>query len=252
MAKISAVIITFNEANNIARCIRSLHQVADEIIVVDSFSTDNTAAIAEKEGAKIIYHSFEGYGVQKNFAQRQAANDWILSLDADEELSAQLKQSIQEVKTNLEFNAYKFNILTNYCGKWIHHCGWYPQPKIRLWNRLRGDMSNDRVHEGWHMTDKNAPVGHLKGNLLHYSYATISDHIRKLEQYSEIKAQIEIAKGKKVSIFNLWITPKWVFFVDYIIRRGFLDGYYGYLICRLSAFSSYVKYAKIRQYSEKK
>lgn len=252
MIQISAVIITYNEEQNIARCIESLRKVVDEIVVVDSYSADQTTDIAKDMGAKVISYQFNGYGEQKNFALNQASYNWILSVDADEVISPELEKSLLTVKENPAQDAYKLNILTNYCGKWIKHCGWYPQPKVRLWDRTKGAMSIDKVHEEWHLHDKHAAVGHLKGDLLHYSYATISDHIRKIEQYSEIKARIDIEKGKKVSIIKLWFAPKLEFFIDYVLRRGFLDGYYGYLICRNSAFYSYVKYAKIRQYSRHK
>lgn len=249
MIQVSAVIITYNEELNIARCIESLQRVADEVIVVDSYSTDNTAVIAAGLNAKVISYKFDGYGEQKDFAQNQATFNWILSIDADEVISPELENNILKVKQEPKYDAYKVNILTNYCGKWIKHCGWYPQPKIRLWNRTKGIMSADKVHEEWHLFDKHATIGHLTGDLLHYSYATISDHIRKIEHYSEIKAQIDVEKGKKVPLLKLWFAPKWEFFLDFVLRKGFMDGYYGYLICRNSAFYTYVKYAKIRQYS---
>jgi glycosyltransferase involved in cell wall biosynthesis len=252
MIQISAVIITFNEELNITRCIESLKKVADEIIVVDSYSTDDTANVAASLGAKVISCKFDGYGTQKDFAQNQATYQWVLSLDADEVISPELEASLLVVKQGPTYGAYKVNILTSYCGKWIKHCGWYPQPKVRLWNRSKGVMSSDKVHEEWHLFDKYATLGHLKGDLLHYSYNTISDHMRKIEQYSEIKAHVDIDKGKTVSLIKLWLAPKFEFFIDFVIRKGFLDGYYGYIICRNSAFYTYVKYAKIRQYSKQR
>lgn len=249
MIKISACIITYNEASNITRCIEALKGVVDEILIVDSFSTDNTVAIAEQAGARVIQRAFKGYGDQKHFAELQAVNHWVLSVDADEVVSPELGRAIKEVKKSPAFDAYMIDILPNYCGAWIRHCGWYPQPKLRLWNREKGAMLVDNVHEGVVLNDVSAPVGRLKGDLLHYSFNTISDHVKKIEHYSEVGARLDVARGKSVSLLKLIFAPKLQFLVDYIIRGGFLDGYYGYIVCRNSAFASFVKYAKIRQYS---
>jgi glycosyltransferase involved in cell wall biosynthesis len=251
MIDISAVIITYNEEKNIARCINSLKDVVSEIVVVDSYSTDATVEIAKGLGAKIYYKEFNGYGEQKDFAQNQAEYNWILSLDADEAISKELSDAIMDMRRNPVSDAYKLNILTNFCGKWIYHCGWYPQYKIRLWDRTKGSMSRNKLHEGWYVADKNAKIGKLKGNILHYSYNTISDYIKKLENYSDIKARMDVEKGKKVSFFRMWIAPKWEFFISYFVRQGFRDGYYGYIISKNTAFASFVRYAKTRQYSKK-
>jgi glycosyltransferase involved in cell wall biosynthesis len=247
---ISAIIITFNEERNIARCIHALKGLADEVIVVDSFSTDQTVSIAEGLGAKVIRHAFEGYGEQKRLAIDQASYDWILSLDADEEVSPELRQSILAIKGRETHAAYQFPFLTNYCGKWIRHCGWYPNPKVRFWDKRQGEMTIDKVHEGWKLHDPVATIGTLKGDILHYSFPTISAHLKKIEQYSEIGARFDVARGKKVSLLKLWLAPKWSFLVDFIIRGGILDGYYGYIVCKNSAFAAYAKYAKIRQYTK--
>lgn len=253
MIRISACIITFNEERNIERCIRSLEGVADEVIVVDSFSKDNTVALAEALGAKVIQRPFNGYGEQKHFAEEQASNDWIFSLDADEALSDELKTTLLGLKNGTPAHqAYEVNILTNYCGKWIRHCGWYPQPKVRFWNRKAATMLSDKVHEGIRMHREEDTVGKLKGDLLHYSYHTISDHIKKIEHYSEVGARFDVERGRRCSILKLLIAPKWQFLSDFILRKGFMDGYYGYIVCRNSAMASYVKYAKIRQYTEMK
>lgn len=252
MIQISAVIITFNEERNIARAIASVRKVADEVVVVDSFSKDGTVAIAEKMGARVIQHPFNGYGEQKGFAEAQAKHDWVLNIDADEELSPELEKSIGEMRSNPQFDAYEFNILTNYCGKWIHHCGWYPNPKLRFWNKTKGRMTADKVHEGWHLHNKDGKIGFLKGDALHYSYYTISDHLKKIEQYSEIGARFDVARGKHCNFLKLWLWPKWEFIKLYIMRLGILDGYYGYLLCKNSAYAAFVKYQKIRQYTEMK
>jgi glycosyltransferase involved in cell wall biosynthesis len=252
MIQISATIITYNEERNIARSIRSLQRVADEVVVVDSFSKDNTVAIAESLGARVVQHAFNGYGEQKHFAVTQARYDWVLNIDADEALSPELEKSFLELKQGPQCDAYRFNILTNYCGKWIHHCGWYPAPKIRFWNKTRGHMTADKVHEGWVLNDKKAQVGFLDGDLQHYSYYTISDHIRKIEQYSEIGARFDVERGRQCSFLKLVLAPRWEFFAVFVLKRGFLDGYYGYVISKNSAYASFVKYLKIRQYNQLK
>lgn len=248
--KITACIITFNEERNIERCIASLKDVADEILIVDSHSKDRTVTIATAMGARVIAHDFEGYGPQKYFAEQSATNDWIFSLDADESLSPELAQSLKAIKTTIpSYDAYEVNILANYCGHWIKHCGWYPQPKLRFWNRKKATMLNDKVHEGIRLHNASAATGKLHGDLLHYSFNTISDHIKKIEHYSETGARFDVARGKNCSLIKLIFAPSWQFFSDYIFRLGILDGYYGYIVCRNSAIASYVKYAKIRQYN---
>lgn len=248
---ISAIVITYNEARNIARCIRALKVVADEIIVVDSFSKDDTVAIAVGMGATVIQHAFEGYGEQKIVGLEASNFDWILSIDADEELSPELQQSILSVKERLQYDAYSFNFLTNYGGKWIRHSGWYPNPKMRLWNKTKGHMKADKVHEGWEL-DKGTTTGFLKGDILHHSFPTISSHIKKIEQYSEMGARFDVERGKKVSLLKLLLAPRWTFLSIFILRGGFLDGYYGWVIAKNSAYAALAKYLKIRQYSAMK
>jgi glycosyltransferase involved in cell wall biosynthesis len=251
MIRISAVVITHNEERDISRCLQSLKDITDEILVVDSFSDDRTVEIAQSAGAKVIQHPFNGYGEQKNYAQLQATYDWILNIDADEVISPELAKSILEVKQNPQHDAYKLNILTNYSGKWIRHSGWYPSYKLRFWNRTKGSMRATKVHEGWHLDDKSAKAGYLKGDLLHYSYDNISDHIRKIDHYTELGAKISAENGKNYSLFQLWFRPKWTFFSTYVLRLGFLDGYYGYVVCKISAFTAFLKYAKTREYNKK-
>lgn len=252
MIRLSACIITYNEEKNIQRCIESLSGIADEVVVVDSFSKDQTLQVAERLGARVIQRVFTGYGDQKMFAQQQAANQWILSIDADEVVSEELRKSILAVKSNPEYSAYRFNRLTNYCGKWIRHCGWYPDPVLRLYDSEKASMVTDKVHEGVAMNDLRQQIGHLKGDLLHYSYNTIADHLSKIQLYTELGARADVEKGKKVGLLKLVLGPKWQFFVDFVLRRGFLDGYYGYIVCKNSAIASFVKYSKIRQYSRLK
>ncbi len=246
--QLSAIIITYNEAHNIVRCLESLRGVADEVVVVDSFSKDRTVELARAGGARVVQHVFEGYGEQKRVAMNEARFDWILSVDADEVLSPVLRESILAMKESPRHDAYSFNFLTNYCGHWIRHCGWYPSPKMRLWNRHKGHMTADKVHEGFEL-DSGSTQGFLKGDLLHYSFPTISSHLKKVEHYSEMGARFDVVRGKRVSLLKLLLAPRWTFFTLFVLRGGFLDGYYGYVVCRISAFASFAKYLKIRQYT---
>ncbi len=249
MVKLSVVVITLNEEKNLKRCLQSVKDIADEILVVDSFSKDNTVAIAEQFGAKVITQSFLGFGAQKNFATEQAAHHWVLSLDADEALSPELCQSILDVKENPVYPAYRLSRLTNYCGKWIRHCGWYPDKKVRLYNKTKGNWQGERIHEHWELYDANEQIGNLTGDLLHYSYYSISDHISQIEKFTEMSAKEAAEQGKDCSVMKIWFVPKWNFFKDFILKLGVLDGYYGYLVCKFSAYASMIKYNKIRQYA---
>ena len=249
MIRISSVIITYNEEQNIEACIQSLKSVSDEIIVLDSYSDDKTVEIAESLGAKIFYKKFAGFGDQKAYAVEQATHEWILSIDADEILTPELQQSILSVKENPKYDGYCMNILTNYCGKWIRHCGWYPQPKLRLLKRTKGSINRNKVHEGFTMNCTKSRVGGLKGDLLHHSYNTISDHSRKIQLYTELSAKNAVEKGLSISLLKIIFGPRWTFFYHYIIRQGFMDGYWGYVLCKNISYESFIKYTKIRLYT---
>lgn len=252
MISLSVVIITFNEERNLARCLDSIKDIADEIIVVDSNSVDNTAAIARSYNAKVINNEFIGYGEQKNFATWQASNNWILSLDADEMLTPELRNSILEIKKNPDFSAYQMPRLTNYCGKWIKYCGWYPDKQTRLYDRSKGKWEEPKVHEYWRLDDEKEPMGLLKGDLLHYSFRSINEHLKKIEKYSELAARESVENGKTATLFKIFFSPKWHFINEFIIQLGFLDGFYGYTICRLSVYATFLKYSKIRLYYNQK
>ncbi len=251
--KISVVVITFNEERNLARCLQSVSGIADEIVVIDSASTDNTVSIARNHNARVVQQVFLGYGQQKNFATAQAAHNWILSLDADEELTEDLKKSLLELKKNgPAHNVYEIPRMTNYCGQWIRHCGWYPDRQTRLYDRTRGKWEEPKVHEYWRATNPNDKKGLLKGDLLHYSFSTITEHLKKIEKYSELAALAAVEKGKTASLLKIAVSPKWHFISEYFLKLGFLDGFYGYTICRLSAYAAFIKYTKIRIYSKSK
>lgn len=242
---ISVVIITFNEEFNIRRCLEAASKVSDEIIVVDSFSKDATEQICREFHVKFFSRQWEGYSKAKNFGNEQAVYDYILSLDADEVLSEELCTSILDVKSNLN-GAYSFNRLTNYAGKWVRYCGWYPDAKVRLFPKTKAQWTGDYVHETLILDDE-LQVHHLKGDLLHYSYKNTADHLSRIEKYSELHAQKMFSEGKSAGVFKLGLSPFAKFVNDYFFKLGFLDGKTGFTICRLSAFAVYKKYHKLRK-----
>lgn len=244
--KLSAVIITFNEERNIQRCLQSLEGVVDEIIVVDSFSSDKTKEICAEFDLTFIENSFQGHIEQKNFAMNQAGNDFVLSLDADEALSEELRAEILQAKKKFEFDAYTFNRLTNYCGQWIKHCGWYPDRKLRIWNKSKGAWGGENPHDMVIM-ESAVKTKQLKGDLLHYSYYTINDHTRQIEFFSDIGAKAAFDAGKRSSILSILFKPAFKFFRDYFFKLGFLDGYYGFVISMNSAHAKFLKYHKLRE-----
>jgi len=246
MPEISVVIITLNEEKNIERCIQSVMDIADEIVVVDSFSTDQTEEICNRLGVRFIKHEFEGYIEQKNWASGQASHTYVLSLDADEALSEKLRTSILHVKDNMKDDAYQFNRMTNYCGKWIRHSGWYPDRKLRLADKRLAQWTGINPHDKLEVKPGSS-IHHLKGDLLHYSYYSISQHAAQANNFSDITANMLYARGKRSSIFNILFNPLIKFVRDYFINLGFLDGYYGFVICKISAYATFLKYIKLRQ-----
>lgn len=245
MQKISVAIITLNEERDIGRCLESVKDIADEIVVVDSFSTDNTESICQQYGARFIKHSFDGYIEQKNFALSQTSFKHVLSLDADEALSEELKASILEVKTNFAADGYSMNRLTNYIGTWIHHCGWYPDTKLRLFNIEKGKWGGINPHDEFLFEGK-AKIKQLKGDLLHYSYHSLEDHYKQIEHFTNIASKAYYEKGKKAPLLKLIFSPLHRFIRDYFFRMGFLDGKAGLQICYLSAGATFQKYRKLR------
>lgn len=250
MKKISATIITLNEEDKIRQCLESLQGVADEIVVVDSLSTDNTKSICEEFGVRFIEQKWLGYSEQKNLANDIASHDWILSIDADEVLSDELKKSILKIKNeeretkNEEF-VYSFNRLNNYCGKWIHHSGFYPDKKIRIWNRKVGKWEGI-VHEVIKFSTKVNEV-HLKGDLLHYSFDTHEDFKNQLFKFAEMKGKEYFHIGKKNVTLLSVLSPFFSFVRNYFFKRGFLDGKDGYKICLEYALATRYKYETLRK-----
>ncbi len=250
MTKISAVIITFNEEKNIERCLRSLEGIADDIVVVDSFSSDQTAEICTKFKVNFISHAWEGYSRSKNFGNEQAKHDWILSLDADEALTDELKASLGKLKTENAFQTASFNRLTNYCGKWVKHGGWYPDKKVRFFNRKTTQWQG-HLHEEL-ISNPPQNILHLPGDCLHYSYYNREQHYQQLENFTSIAANELYSKGAKAKWHKLIFSPLVKFIRDYFMKLGFLDGYTGFTIARISAYATYLKYHKLSLLQKKK
>jgi len=250
MTPLSVVIIAFNEERNISRCLESVSEIADEIIVVDSGSTDRTEKMCTDFGAKFIHNYWPGYTEQKNFANAQASNDHILSLDADEAISTLLKYNIRNEKENGFKNGYLMNRMTNYCGKWIKHGAWYPDRQLRLFDRRQGQWEGERIHERFVLRDNSGPV-HIEGDMLHYSYYTIEEHVAQANYFTTITAEVAFQKGKNAGFIKIFCSPVIRFLRDYIFRAGFLDGYAGFLIAQISANATFLKYIKIRQLHQK-
>jgi glycosyltransferase involved in cell wall biosynthesis len=245
MNLLSAVIITFNEENNILRCIQSLKMVADEILVMDSFSTDQTKSIAVSQGVRFIEQEFLGYGAQKNAAVAASRYDYVLNLDADEFLSQELSESIRKEKeAGFTADYYTTNRLNKYRGQWIKHGTWYPDKKIRLYNRRKGFWSDSLVHEEVIMTPGTVQK-HLRGDIMHHAYETEEQHRKKNEKYSTLSAQSMWSKGRKISRVNLVTNPAWAFIHSYLVKLGMLDGVNGFRIARNIAWLNYMKNAKL-------
>ena len=241
--KITATVITLNEEHNIADALSSLSW-ADEIIVVDSESTDRTVEIAQGFTDRVFVRSWPGYSAQKNFAAEQSENDWIFSLDADERVSKELALQIQQLKAgpDPEAAAYEMSRLTFYLGRWIKHSGWRPDYKRRLYHRKRARWQGDYVHE---TLEADGRVGRLSGDLLHYTVRDASEHHLRMDRYTTLSAQQAYSLGKRASILSLLVLPCFVFLRSYILKLGFFDGLPGLAIARFAAHYEFLKNLKL-------
>ena len=243
---LSVVIITKNEEKNIGRCLQSVQSIADEVIVVDSFSTDGTESICKKYGARFVQHEWMGYIDTKNYANSLANNDLIFSIDADEAVSEELCQSIQAIKNaDVTGTVFSMNRRMNYCGKWILHGGWYPDEKVRIFDRKCVKWQGKKVHETLDIPADFENVK-LNGDLLHYSFYTIEQHRKQNEHFAQLSADEAIEKGKKVNFATPYLHCVWKFIRDYILKGGFLDGGAGWQISKINARGIYLKYKLIR------
>jgi len=244
--KITATIITFNEERNIARSIESL-RCCDEILIVDSGSTDRTTELAENLGARVIEANWRGYAGQKNWAADQASHDWVLSLDADEALSEGLEAEIWSLKkSGPRCDGYSMPRLARYMGRWILHSGWYPDRKLRLYDRRQAKWVGDFVHESVAVKGR---VGHLQGNLLHFTCESLAEHIKTMERYTTLAAQELASRRIEVPLSRVLFSPAWAFVQSYFLNRGFLDGPEGLTISYMAAFYTFLKYTKARNMS---
>lgn len=241
-SELSVVIITFNEERNIQRCIESALKVTNDIVIWDSFSTDQTKQICERYPVQLFQHAWEGYSVSKNKANYKARYDWILSLDADEALSEELVKSIQDLKIKGLAPA-RFARLTNYCGSWIKHCGWYPDQKWRIFDRREVEWSGV-IHEvlKWKNNNESKMIELLEGDCLHFSYYTREDHYRQADKFVRIMAQEKINDGKKTFWAMRCLSPIFKFIQMYFLKGGLLDGSAGWKVCYRSAWAAYKKY----------
>jgi glycosyltransferase involved in cell wall biosynthesis len=242
--KISATIITFNEENNIAEAINSLSW-ADEIIVVDSESTDNTCLIAKDLGARVFVQKWLGFGKQKQFAVEKAAYDWVFSLDADERVSADLIEKIKAIKNlppeNLA-DAYKFSRLTYYMDKPINHSGWYPDWKIRLFNKNKAFWKDMLIHESIEMSE-NSNIEKIPKDIIHYSIESVQHHHRMIgERYAPLSAEQMYKDGRKTSVFKISTVGFFTFLKTYFLKGGFLDGFPGFCIARFASYHDFLKH----------
>jgi len=271
--EISAVLVTLNEERRIPRTLESLAGVADEIVVVDSGSSDRTREISMQHGARVITHQWEGYARQKNFAAAQARHDWILSLDADEVVSPELAAELREIKRQGPGEAAGFRVprLAWYRGRWIRHSGWYPDHKLRLYDRRRGRWVGDYVHERVEVAGPPSRIGTLRGDLLHFTRDSLAEHFRTMDRYTTLAAQETFAEGRghandlegQGAPRSRWLLsravamtvlgPPWKFFETYLVRQGFRDGFPGVVIAGMAGFYVFWKYAKlcelVRDYS---
>lgn len=241
---ISGVIITFNEERNIKACIESLQGLVEEIVVVDSYSTDNTQKICEDLKVKFIQHEFQGHIEQKNYAMEQARHDFVLSLDADERVSESMKASILKVKGNWTADGYIFARLNNYCGAWLKR-SWYPDKKLRLWDRRKGKWGGTNPHDKVILIE-DAKIKKLNGDIIHYAYENLEEHFEQVKKFAIIAANAKFQKGKKANfVVHLILSPFYKFFRKYILRLGFLDGYYGFIFSAITAYLNFLKYSRL-------
>jgi glycosyltransferase involved in cell wall biosynthesis len=243
MNKLSAVIITFNEEENIGACIDSVQGIADEIVVVDSFSTDATSHIAESKGAKVILHPFAGHIEQKNWALQQSSNNFVLSLDADEQLSKELLESIRKAKIDFASDGYTMNRLNFYCGKAIKTCGWYPDTKLRLWNKTKGEWKGINPHDKFEL-NKGCTENHLQGDILHNTFPTREAFLSQVDKFATISARQIKDRSLVYLLGKMIFSAPFKFVRNYFFKSGFTEGGTGFTICFHQSREVFLKYRR--------
>jgi glycosyltransferase involved in cell wall biosynthesis len=240
--RVSALVITKNEAENIRDCLASL-QWADEIIIVDAESTDDTVTQAREFTGKVFIRRWEGFSAAKNFALAQCTGDWVLWLDADERVTPELREEIfSALPNNPAAAGFEMPRLANFLGKWIHHGGWYPGYVLRLFRRGAGRFDDKPVHEGVQVDGK---IARLKNHLLHYTDRNLQHYFEKFNRYTSLAAEELNQRGRRFHLWDLLLRPSWFFFRMYVLKAGFLDGLPGFILARLSAAYVFAKYAKL-------
>ena len=242
--KISACIITFNEERNIKRCLGSLAW-ADEIIVVDSGSSDGTEEICRSAGARFFVNPFSGFRDQKNTALSKASNEWIISLDADEWITEGLRDEVLRALEGTDFDGFYMPRMNHYGDKFIRHSGWYPDLKIRVWKRSRGKWVGRNVHERVNVDGK---IGYFKNGIMHFTYRNVSDHLKRIDTYSSLSAQERFDSGDRFSYGKLLFKPMAKFLKSYIVKRGFMDGLEGFIIGTMSFYLKFLEEIKMKEH----
>jgi len=241
--KLTVTVITRDEAANLEAALASVAW-ADEIVVVDSNSTDDTVAIARRHGARVETRAFPGYGAQKNYAASIASHDWVLSLDADERIGPELAADIRQLlEREPEKRGYRIPRVTWYLGRWIRTTDWYPDYQLRLYDRRAAEWSARRVHESVHL--KNGEPGRLAHEIQHLAYRNISDHLATIDRYTTLAAQQAAADGRRASTLRLLMLPAFAFLRNYVLRRGFMDGGAGLIVSILNSYYVFLKSAKL-------
>lgn len=241
---LSAVVLTFNEERNIGRCLTSLAGLADELLVVDSFSTDQTVTIAKQFGARVVQRTFEGYVEQKNAALELASHPWVLSLDADECLSVALQREIADLKEHEPDGVFELNRLTNYAGRWVWHCGWHPEHRLRLFRKTAGRWGGLNPHDRFELNGPQKMI-RLKGLLLHYSFYSVAEHYEQMRRFSTLAAEARYKEGRRAYFFSPWANSIAKFLKGYVLKSGWADGLLGFQICWRSALAVKWRYEKL-------
>jgi len=249
MSKLSVTIITYNEEENIKHCLESV-KWSDEIVIVDSFSSDKTVEIAREFTPKVFQNKWTNFSEQKNLALEKASNEWVLSVDADERATAKLKEEILTILNSefQSFNGYYIPRRNHYLGRWIRHCGWYPDYKLRLFRKEKGRFNERTVHESVVLEGRK---GYLKSYLNHYSYKNLSDHLGRIDKFSTLSAEQMFRDGKRARFFDLLFLPLTRFIKMYLIKRGYLDGIYGLIVSVMGSFYVFTKYLKLWELSRR-
>ncbi len=238
--KISTILITYNAEATLEQCLKSVAPISDEIIVVDSLSTDATLSIAKQFTNRVYSQEWQGYSRQKEIAIEKTNNSWILWIDSDEVLSPQLAKAIESL--SFEQDGYYLNRKSSYLGKWIHHCGWHPDYILRLFNRDKAKLSGDQIHEKVLVSGS---TGQVSGILYHYSYRNMAHHLAKMNTFTTLVAQQMYARKKPVSPFFIIGRPLFHFTKVYFFKGGLLDGFTGLIVCLLSGHYVFLKYCKL-------